>query len=410
MNQQKENISRGELYRKVWDEPISTLAASFGVSGSYLARICRELRIPTPGRGYWAQIKVGKQPLKEPLPPLAPGDPSVWIRSGLGSFYTDSRPVPPEIRTEIPILKKSGATHGLITHAKEILSQATKDYSSPYLHPRHRKLAHLLTTQVHLEKTIAFAHKLFTRLEDYGYRVLLANQQDTFIVPQIEREETPHKPDNMYGPLIWWPQSGTVAYFGTVAIGLIIVEMTELVTNEGRYSSSEVGSGRYRLYAYSPYRHTKLVTSWQDTKDLLLTARLDEIIGEMEKMAQTIPSLITEGELRAAEEAAEREEKYKASQKESALKARRETEFESRTKLQKLIEDWSTIRSQRDFLNELNSMLDDLPPEERQEIQSRVDIAKNLLTMPCLLDLIRTWKTPEEQYKALPSWRRYDED
>lgn len=142
MNQPKENISRDELYRKVWDEPISTLAVSYGVSGSYLARICRELRIPTLGRGYWAQIKVGKQPLKEPLSPLATGDPSVWIRSGIGSFHTDSRPVPPEIRTEIPILKKSRATHGLITHAKEILSQASKDYSSPYLHPRHRKLGY----------------------------------------------------------------------------------------------------------------------------------------------------------------------------------------------------------------------------------------------------------------------------
>lgn len=410
MNQQKENISRDELYRKIWDEPISTLAPSYGVSGSYLARICRELQIPTPGRGYWAQIKVGKQPLKEPLPPLATGDPSVWIRSGIGSFHTDSRPVPPEIRTEIPILKKSGATHGLITHAKEILSQASKDYSSPYLHPRHRKLAHLLTTQVHLEKTIVFAQKVFTRLEDYGYRVLLANQQDNFIVPQIETEETPRKKDNMYAPRFWWPQSGTVAYLGTVAIGLIIVEMTELVTKDGRYSSSEVGSGRYRLYAYSPYRHTDMVPCWQDSKDLLLTARLDEIISEMEKMAQRIPSLITEGEQRAAEETAEREEKYKAYQKESALKARRETEIESRTKLQELIEDWTTIRRQRDFLNELNTMLEGLTPDEKQEIQSKVDIAKNLLAIPSLLDLIRTWKTPEEQYKALPSWRRYDEN
>lgn len=267
-----------------------------------------------------------------------------------------------------------------------------------------------MTTQVHLEKTIVFAQKLFTRLEDYGYRVLLANQQDNFTVPQIETEETPRKKDNMYGHNYWWPQSGTVAYLGTVAIGLIIVEMTELVTKEGRYSSSEVGSGRYRLYAYSPYKHTDLVKCWQDTKDSLLTARLDEIIGEMEKMAQRIPSLIAEGEQRATEEIAEREEKYKAYQKECALKARRETEIESRTKLQKLIEDWSMIRRQRDFLNELNSMLDDLTPEERQEIQSKADIAKNLLAIPSLLDLIRTWKTPEEQYKALPGWRRYDED
>jgi len=57
MNQQKENISRDELYRKVWDEPICTLAASFGVSGSYLAGITN----PDAGAGILGTNKSRKE-------------------------------------------------------------------------------------------------------------------------------------------------------------------------------------------------------------------------------------------------------------------------------------------------------------------------------------------------------------
>lgn len=33
-------VSRDELYRLVWSEPMTRTAERFGVSGSYLARVC----------------------------------------------------------------------------------------------------------------------------------------------------------------------------------------------------------------------------------------------------------------------------------------------------------------------------------------------------------------------------------
>lgn len=45
-------ISREELYKLVWAEPMTKVATRFDVSGSYLARMCTLLNVPRPERGY----------------------------------------------------------------------------------------------------------------------------------------------------------------------------------------------------------------------------------------------------------------------------------------------------------------------------------------------------------------------
>jgi len=63
--------NRAELYEKVWSQPMRTLAQKYGVSDVYLARVCRLLRVPLPGLGYWAKKSAGKATKKRPpLPPL----------------------------------------------------------------------------------------------------------------------------------------------------------------------------------------------------------------------------------------------------------------------------------------------------------------------------------------------------
>ena len=63
-----ERLSREQLYELVWREPMLRVGERFGVSSSYLARVCTELRVPRPPRGFWAQLEFGKAPAQEPLP------------------------------------------------------------------------------------------------------------------------------------------------------------------------------------------------------------------------------------------------------------------------------------------------------------------------------------------------------
>jgi hypothetical protein len=47
--------NRKDLYEKVWSYPMRTVAKEFGVSDVALAKTCRKLHVPAPGRGYWAK-------------------------------------------------------------------------------------------------------------------------------------------------------------------------------------------------------------------------------------------------------------------------------------------------------------------------------------------------------------------
>lgn len=39
-------ITREELYRQIWTTPATKLALRYGVSSSYLARVCEGLNVP----------------------------------------------------------------------------------------------------------------------------------------------------------------------------------------------------------------------------------------------------------------------------------------------------------------------------------------------------------------------------
>jgi hypothetical protein len=61
-------ISRQALFDRVWAEPLRDVAASFGISGVALAKVCRRYGIPVPWRGYWAKRQAGKRLEVPPLP------------------------------------------------------------------------------------------------------------------------------------------------------------------------------------------------------------------------------------------------------------------------------------------------------------------------------------------------------
>jgi len=61
------NVSREELYRRVWSTPTAQLAQEFGISDVAIAKACRRLQIPKPPRGYWARLAAGQKVKRTPL-------------------------------------------------------------------------------------------------------------------------------------------------------------------------------------------------------------------------------------------------------------------------------------------------------------------------------------------------------
>lgn len=61
-------LSREDMYELVWSKPMRDLAKDFGISDVALAKRCKSLGIPVPGRGYWARVDAGQAPHKPKLP------------------------------------------------------------------------------------------------------------------------------------------------------------------------------------------------------------------------------------------------------------------------------------------------------------------------------------------------------
>lgn len=60
--------NRVELYNEVWNQPLVKLAKKYGISDVRIGKVCRKLKIPHPGRGYWAKRAVGQTLEQVPLP------------------------------------------------------------------------------------------------------------------------------------------------------------------------------------------------------------------------------------------------------------------------------------------------------------------------------------------------------
>lgn len=80
---------REKLYEEVWAEPVDLVAKRYEVSGVALAKVCRKLGVPLPGRGYWARKRAGQKLQVPKLPPLKGG-----AQAEISVTRRESPPVP----------------------------------------------------------------------------------------------------------------------------------------------------------------------------------------------------------------------------------------------------------------------------------------------------------------------------
>jgi hypothetical protein len=127
--------SRDQLYEEVWATPMRTIARKYGISDVGLAKICRKLMIPLPGRGHWAKQEAGHKVTREPLPAIK--EPIRILkpeprqeRPRLQDFATEQERVQVEkverASAEL-VLKRGSLSHPLIVQARAALGRATAD-------------------------------------------------------------------------------------------------------------------------------------------------------------------------------------------------------------------------------------------------------------------------------------------
>lgn len=121
----RSRITREELHQAVCSEPMRTVAKRFGVSDVALAKRCRRMAIPLPGRGYWAKKAVGKKVRPISLPKAIPAKRSSRLKSAFGE-RCQSNPlrlncvkVPCGIRKDLKLYQKTRSLSQRLSRSRE---------------------------------------------------------------------------------------------------------------------------------------------------------------------------------------------------------------------------------------------------------------------------------------------------
>ena len=300
-------ITRLELYKRIWNEPMVNIAKEFGVSSSYLARVCRRLNVPRPARGYWARVAAGQRPNQTTLQDAQSGDEISWNSGGgVAEIQGRTDPAIGTARTKRTTRKAhAGGQHDLVANAKPIFLAGNFTREGNYLVPSKRNLLDLVVTTATLDNALTLANALFLAFARKGHRVILAAQNEHISRAEVDTRDIPTK-QSLHNNL-WSPGRKTVLYTNGTPIGLTIFEITDatamryngngkyiketdFVAPKGNHANhlhwktvQDIPSGRLCIQAYASYYDTKWSRQWKERRpgDFLkkVTALAKEVIA-----------------------------------------------------------------------------------------------------------------------------------
>jgi hypothetical protein len=177
--------NRENLYKEVWSDPLTKVAKRYNMSDVAIAKACRKLKIPLPGRGYWARMAAGQKVAQEPLP-NATDIPIVehTVKDPAPAAKPEAPPDPELLR--IQELRTSGAfvpsrseqslmRHPLVKITKQAFVGATTN-SRGILMPHSISGFDLSVTRESLQRAILIAARLIEVWEQQGLKVSLGVQ------------------------------------------------------------------------------------------------------------------------------------------------------------------------------------------------------------------------------------------
>ncbi len=172
-------INRKELYKKIWETPITRLSKEYGLSDVGFAKICKKHNIPRPPRGYWARKAAGYNVKQLPLPP---GDdvtieitPNPYNRNANKNRELVARMSLSKQSDEEPIVVPSrlSSPHPLIKQSSEILNGRQPDVDG-IVNPPKKGCFDISVSRVSLRRALRIMDTIIKALEGLRYEVYLS--------------------------------------------------------------------------------------------------------------------------------------------------------------------------------------------------------------------------------------------
>lgn len=392
----KQDVTREELYQEVWNAPMTKIAEKYDVSSSYLARVCAQLNVPRPGRGYWSKLANGHKVEVPPLPEAKADHDLVWCRSGrVDPTKNIIQPGPLPIRDRSARRRRmvpDNEIHPLIRGARQLFLRGRETYNG-YLKPYKWNLVDIITSKDRLDTALKIANTLFQEFESRSWEVKLEASNKRFRRPQVD--DRPGGGSPRYEVNHWSPGRSTLAYLGSVAVGLTLIEDSEEVEAvylDGKYiptsslkksqrvsrwpSKRDLPSGQFRLRAYSPYIRTEWQQEWPIPEGRNLTTFAQKVARELRKATSDIAEefAVATEQIRMEKQAwAEQREKWRVEQDAKIKQAAMSASTES---LDRLISDWRRAKSIHEFFDELETAIRHSPDENQALLHDRLHLAR----------------------------------
>jgi hypothetical protein len=173
-------IERNELYKQVWNEPVSKVALKYRISDVGLKKICKKLRVPTPPRGHWAKVQNGVSVKRIPLPKLKYGEPDTYeirvdesekpqLIFGSEAIQLISRV---ERWKEIKVPQKLRSPHPLIAETRDSYAQSKPDKYGRF-RPWKKRYLDIRVTLKSLNRALQIMDALIKKLEELGFEIIV---------------------------------------------------------------------------------------------------------------------------------------------------------------------------------------------------------------------------------------------
>ena len=376
---------RGVLYEEVWAEPMRDVAVRYGVSDVALAKTCRKLGVPVPGRGYWAKHKVGKAPERTPLPPLPEGE----RESALGYRWGPrSKPEPLEGLDAADVLELPGPVvvpeeldhpHKLVALSARYLQKARP--VDGVVSARASTCLDIAVSPTCLDRALRIFDALLKALEAAGLTVEVTPVGESPTAPRPSYYD-PHpevEPRRL--------ERVTRALCDAEWIELRLTERVRRIEDKGPAPVDGSERGRERFYAYEPTGQLALWlpnvtapgvrTKWQETKQQRLEELLPEFVAYLTTAALSFKLERKAEEQRAAEAREAEIRRYEEQKRRWEEEDRRREEEKQEQALEAEVARWRRAEDIRDYVRAALAALAALekrnpPPVDRQPERDRL--------------------------------------
>lgn len=196
MQETFETVDRETLYNEVWSEPVSVVAARYGLSDVGLAKICRAWAIPLPSRGYWAKVKAGRIMRQVPLPPLKqtvrrPANlvklPAEQVAIREAAKETKAR-IRKEVLTSQEEEVAAAAVHPLVRAASKRLRRRDGWPADTLVRSAPKEVINVAVTRPAIDRALTFLDSLLKTLAKQGFEVEVDEERGATILRRAETD------------------------------------------------------------------------------------------------------------------------------------------------------------------------------------------------------------------------------